>query len=134
MLEDKVFGSLKFDVGWVKYIDLNIKGKIYNVKLRVSAYEDEVPNDLQQSAYINFFKNYGDIINKGESALKDYLEKCGLKYADVVDKIIFKEILFIENGVVAIVMDAEWDGNGLVIVINGNEVIAGPQDIAWEYS
>ena len=52
-MNDKVFGELVFNNGWEKKLDCDFWGQ-ESVKIRVSAYKDEEPNDNQRDAYSRF--------------------------------------------------------------------------------
>ena len=54
-MNDKVFGELVFNNGWEKKLDCDFWGQ-ESVKIRVSAYKDEEPNDNQRDAYSRFKK------------------------------------------------------------------------------
>ena len=141
-MKDKVFGDLVFNNGWEKELECDFwEQKI--IKIRVSAYENEEPNDEQREAYVRFTEDMKQISRISLKKLEEYLQLISddiLVYLDMsempgdIKKIVcINHILFMESGNFAIMCDAKWDDHGVAVLCTETEVIAGPQDIVWMY-
>ena len=141
-MKDKVFGDLVFNNGWEKELECDFwEQKI--IKIRVSAYENEEPNDEQRDAYVRFTEDMKQISRISLKKLEEYLQIISddiLVYLDMsempgdIKKIVsINHILFMESGNFAIMCDAKWDDHGVAVLCTETEVIAGPQDIVWMY-
>ena len=56
-MEDKVFGTLSFNIGWTRKCNVVWWSKEITVDVRVSCYQTEVPNEKQQEAFEKFIKS-----------------------------------------------------------------------------
>lgn len=141
-MKDKVFGDLVFNNGWEKELKCDFwEQKI--IKIRVSAYENEEPNDEQRDAYVRFTEDMKQISRISLKKLEEYLQIISddiLVYLDMsempgdIKKIVsINHILFMESGNFAVMCDAKWDDHGVAVLCTETEVIAGPQDIVWMY-
>jgi len=130
MIKDDVFGEMNFNLGWVKYEKLCVWGELLNIRMRVSAYENEVPNALQKNAYKKLIENFDVLISKAKKELNKYLTAINRSLKDIT----INEILFIENGVTAILCSSNWDSHGVCIIFDNDNIIAGTQDLVWQYS
>ena len=140
-MNDKVFGELMYDGGWTKYETIKLWGKELKVRIVVSAYENENPNEAQREAYKNFEKNQEEISRISLSKLYDYIKNIeedikAYVGIDALPKDIYKllsisNILFMENGEFAFMCKAKWDSHGVAILFGNDEVQVGPQDIVW---
>lgn len=140
-MEDRIFGNLVFDKGWTKKEKLDLWGKEVDVKIIISAYEDEAPNEAQQDAYIRLKKDLKSISKITLKKLKQYMEESKddiLLYAEVnelpenvFELVSISEILFVESGSFGIMCDAKWDSHGIAVLCKETEVLVGTQDIVW---
>ena len=139
-MKDRVFGELVFNDGWEK----ELKCDFWNqdiVKIRVSAYENEEPNEEQRDAYNRFNEDMKQISRMSLKKLGEYLQVISediIAYSDVTEMptdikeiINLNHILFMESGNFAIICDAKWDDHGVAVLCTETEVVAGPQDIVW---
>jgi hypothetical protein len=139
-MNDKIFGELVFNNGWEKEISCDFWG-LRKVKIRISAYENEKPNNDQRDSYNRFIDDMKQISALSYKKLEEYLHiiendiivYCGLsKFPSDIKKIVsVNHILFMESGNFAIMCDAKWDDHGVAVLCTETEVIAGPQDIVW---
>ncbi|MCH5193410.1 MAG: hypothetical protein J1F11_05560 [Oscillospiraceae bacterium] len=140
-MKDKVFGELIYDGGWAKEEMLSLWGKTDNIKIIVSAYEDEKPNEEQQDAYKRLKSDLNEISKLSLKKLKKYMTDiedditvyCNISSIpeDVFELVTIDNILFMESGSFAIICDAKWDSHGVAVLCKEFEVEAGPQDIVW---
>lgn len=138
---DRVFGDLEYNGGWSKKEKILFWGKLQEVRIVVSAYENEMPNGVQQDAYKRFLEDCEEISRIGLKKLKEYLAMieddillyCGIEKMpdDVFEVLSINQILFLESGTFAILCDAKWDDHGIAVTYTETEVKAGPQDIVW---
>ena len=73
-MNDKVFGNLIFNNGWEKILECEF-WNTKSVKIKISAYENEEPNDNQREAYIRFVEDINQISRISLRKMKDYLQK-----------------------------------------------------------
>lgn len=138
---DKIFGELVYDGGWTKKEKFNLWGKEQEIKIIVSAYENEEPNPAQQDAYERLKSDETTISKISLRKLKKYMKQiesdiivyCGVKALpdDVFELISIDSILFMESGSFGIMCKAKWDSHGVAILCKECEVEVGPQDIVW---
>lgn len=141
MMNDKFFGKLVYDGGWTKKEAINFWGKDSDVKIIVSAYENEKPNAAQQNAYERFKNDLNIISEMTLKKLKTYIktiEDDVIAYTgvsaipeEIFELVIISEILFMESGSFAIMCKAKWDSHGVAILCKESEIEVGPQDIVW---
>ena len=139
-MNDKVFGNLIFNNGWEKILECEF-WNTKSVKIKISAYENEEPNDNQREAYIRFVEDINQISRISLRKMKDYLQIISEdiiaylnmnQFPDDIKEIVkVNHILFMESGNFAIMCDAKWDDHGVAVLCTETEVIAGPQDIFW---
>lgn len=140
-MNDKVFGMLSYDGGWAKKECLKLWGKVIDVKIVVSAYENEAPNAAQQDAYIRLKSDLEEISKITLKKLTQYMKEIEediIAYAkvsaipeDVFELISISEILFMESGSFGIMCKAKWDSHGIAVLCKECEVEVGSQDIVW---
>lgn len=140
-MKDKVFGELIYDGGWTKKEKLKLWGKDVDVKVVVSAYENEMPNADQQDAYVRLKTDLDEISKLSLRKLKQYMKEIEddiLAYAnvseipeDVFELVSISQILFMESGSFGIMCMAKWDSHGVAVLCKECEVEVGPQDIVW---
>ena len=140
-MKDKVFGDLSYDGGWCKNENIFLWGKENIIKIVVSAYEDEIPNSKQQNSYIFLKNNIIGISDVSLLKVKEYMDAIKediIEYAnvdsipdDIFDLVSINEILFLDNGSFGIMCNTKWDTHGMAVLINGNSIEVGPQDIVW---
>lgn len=139
-MNDKVFGELVFNNCWEKKLDCDFWGQ-ESVKIRVSAYKDEEPNDNQRDAYSRFKEDIKQISRMSFKKMEEYLQIISddiIAYLDFdqmpddIRKIVsINHILFMESGDFAVICDAVWDDHGVAVLCTETKMIAGPQDIVW---
>lgn len=140
-MTDKVFGELTYSGGWCKKETLSLWGKDIEVKIVVSAYENEEPNEAQQDAYSRLKTDLSEIskitLKKLNKYMKDIEEDITLYGSiqdipeSVFDVLTVNEILFMENGIFGIMCGTKWDSHGVAVVCKECEIEVGPQDIIW---
>lgn len=137
---DSVFGELTYKNGWEK-IDVCNFWNTDQLKIVVSAYQNEKPNENQKDAYSRFKSECKHISRKSYIKMKEYMEVikedilpyCGMETLpeDICELVSINHILFLESGVFAIICDSKWDNHGVTVLCTKTEMIAGPQDIIW---
>lgn len=140
-MKDKIFGELSYDGGWTKKESLKLWGKENEIKIVVSAYENEKPNGAQQDAYTRLKTDLDEISKITLNKLKKYMqaiEEDIIAYADLkeIPEDVFKlvsiaEILFMESGSFGIMCKTKWDSHGIAVLCKECEIEVGPQDIVW---
>lgn len=129
-MEDKIFGAMTFKRGWTKQEKLLFWGAERDLKIRISCYPGEEPNDNQKKAYESFVNNIQDVsevslvklamfLSKdSESGLSANLENAVSELPKILK--IF-EILFFKDGSYAIICDCDWSEDGVsALVMDGN--------------
>lgn len=116
-------------------------GKDIDIKIIVSAYENEKPNISQQNAYQKLMTKSDEISKVTLEKLKEYMQEnsydiCAYANVDKIPDDVFElvavtEILFMESGSFGIMCNAKWDSHGIAILCKENDVEVGPQDIVW---
>lgn len=133
-MEDKVFGNLTFNHGWVKKETVDLLGKQYVLDIRTSSYPNQVPNEKQQAAYQQFEANKGKINDLALVKLAQFIMTDD--QADItggLESVINKlpehiqpeEILFFQDGSYAIECVADWNDDGIAILIDGDNIKIG---------
>ena len=140
-MNDIIFGELTYNGEWTKTEHLNLCGKDIDIKIIVSAYENEKPNISQQNAYQKLMTQSDEISKVTLEKLKEYMQEnsydiCAYANVDKIPDDVFElvavtEILFMESGSVGSMCNAKWDSHGIAILCKENDVEVGPQDIVW---
>ncbi|MBQ8614888.1 MAG: hypothetical protein IJ416_11785 [Ruminiclostridium sp.] len=140
-MENKVFGTLNYDGGWCKKEIITFWKKDCEVKINVSAYENEEPNKEQMDSYIKFKNEIDKFSEVTLKKLKEYMSEieddikvyCNIPRIseNIFDYVTIKEILFIENGSFGIMCDCKWDSHGIAVLCTKTSVEVGMQDIVW---
>ncbi len=129
-MEDKIFGTLEFNVGWCKYETFNLWGKNQRLKIRLSSDREDKPNELQQKEYLNFKENVGAISTSTEKLVKelivedwdDITEQLGDDISnDIHDLVIPNQVLFFQSGKTALICESKWTDFDIVLLL-GKEV------------
>jgi hypothetical protein len=138
---DNVFGELIYKGGWSKEDSISFWGKDINVRVIVSAYETETPNEAQQHSYSYLKENLQLLSEKTLKALKDYMEviEDDIKAYTNIDKlpsdvnelVEINEIMFTESGSIGILCNTKWDSHGIAVLCKNDEITVGEQDIVW---
>ena len=85
-----------------------------------------MPNEKQQQAYLSFKKNLNEISEKSLSLVNDFLSKnideilneFGQPIpTNLSDLLIPNQVLFFKNGKTAIIFDAAWTDENIVILL-----------------
>ena len=125
-MKDKVFGEMQFNVGWCKMETISLWGNLYTFKIRISTTKDEVPSEKQQQAYLSFKKNLNEISEKSLGLVNDFLSNNideilgGLGEplpTNLTDLLIPNQVLLFKNGKTAIIFDAAWTDENVVILL-----------------
>ncbi len=142
-MKDAVMGELIYDGGWAKTESLTLWGRQQNIKIVVSAYENEKPNEEQKAAYTRLISELDEISEKSLKELKKYMGEihedikvyCGISALpeDIYELISIDNILLLESGSFAVLCKAKWDSHGIAVLCQGEAVEVGPQDIVWMY-
>ena len=125
-MKDKVFGEMQFNVGWCKMETISLWGNLYTFKIRISTTKDEVPREKQQQAYLSFKKNLNEISEKSLGLVNDFLSnnideilgELGEPLpTNLTDLLIPNQVLLFKNGKTAIIFDAAWTDENVVILL-----------------
>lgn len=140
-MNDIIFGEMTYKGGWVKSERIKLWEKEIDVKIIVSAYENEKPNTAQQNAYKKLMTQSNEISKITLEKLKKYMQEnsndiCAYANVDKIPDDVFEliavtEILFMESGSFGIMCKAKWDSHGIAVLCKENDVEVGPQDIVW---
>jgi hypothetical protein len=130
-MEDKIFGTMNFKVGWTKYETLKIWDKVYNVCIRTSSLKDQLPTEKQQNAYMSFKENFSFICEQSKDLINNFVESNkGIIYEqlgvetinDVSTLLTPYEVLFFQNGKYAIIFATKWSEEEMCILCDGNNI------------
>lgn len=130
-MEDKVFGTIEFRVGWFKYEDISLWGKDYKVRIRTSSKKDELPSKEQQAAYIAFCDDIksslqlikDDVANFILAASEEIFECLGVsEITHPLDFIKPIEVLFFKNGKYAVICNTEWSEDGMAVLVDKQQL------------
>lgn len=142
-MRDTVLGELIYDGGWAKTEPLKMWGREQNIKIVVSAYENEKPNEEQQAGYTRLKTQLDEISETSLKELKKYMREieedikvyCEISSLpeDIYELISIDKILLLEGGSFAVLCKAKWDSHGIAVLCKGDETEVGPQDIIWMY-
>lgn len=132
-MEDKIFGKMIFRYGWTKTETIELWGRPYELRIRTSSGQDELPNEKQQVAYTTFKENLHKMEGLKESVIKfilNYHDEIKESLGDnslntPIDLIVPKEVLFFQNGKYAIIFDTKWSEAGMAILYSGNNIEIG---------
>ena len=125
-MKDKVFGEMQFNVGWCKMETIRLWGNLYTFQIRISTTKDEVPSEKQQQAYLSFKKNLNEISEKSLGLVNDFLSnnideilgELGEPLpTNLTDLLIPNQVLLFKNGKTAIIFDAAWTDENVVILL-----------------
>ena len=136
-MEDKIFGTMTFKRGWVKQEKLHFFGADSDLKIRVSAYPNDMPTEAQEKAYKSFITNLKQVSEEflvrlamfaskdPESGLPSNLEK---SVNEILSHVQIQEILFFKDGSYAIECDADWTEDGVSVLVKDGEMEVGYSD------
>lgn len=136
-MEDKVFGTLTFDHGWIKKESLTLWGKEYTLDIRTSSYPNQEPNDKQRTAYADFEANLTQIgddsqVKMAQFILSDHDTDIIGSLENVVNNLTKyikpEEVLFFQDGSYAIECETTWNEDGVSILIEGQQMKVGYSD------
>ncbi len=141
-MKDDVFGELNYHNGWEKELVCEF-WNAGSVMIKISAYENEMPNQNQKDAYRWFLNDLNLISRMSRRKMEEYLSAIAediLPYCkihsmpdDICSLVTVNHILFMESGNFAVMCDAEWDDHGAAVLCMETKMTAGPQDIVWMY-
>lgn len=127
-IEDRVFGKLSFDTGWIQkqYVD-EFRNEI---TFRVDCYENELPNDNQRNTYLHF-KSGNDNMRIKEELIK-YISEYITIPNDIFTAVTINELLLLDNGKYVIIFETVWDTHNSAMII-GDDIVVGTEDIISNY-
>lgn len=127
-MEDKVFGTLSFRIGWTKNELIRFCGKIYDVRIRTSSLKNELPTEVQQNSYLSFEAEKHSICEKAKDLIDDFIEvhkeqifeQFGVRYIANLETLLAPyEVLFFKNGKYAILFQTKWSEDDMCILCDG---------------
>lgn len=136
-MEDKIFGKLTFDHGWVKNETISLWGMERDVEIRTSSYPNQVPNEKQQTAYKTFKTRFSEIDEVTKVRLAQFIAKSAEDFKDaglesilnqLNNHVVPFEILFFQDGSYAIECNADWTDEEISVLINGTKMTVGMSD------
>lgn len=136
-MEDKVFGNLTFNHGWIKKEAISLWGKNYNLDIRTSSYLNQEPNEKQREAYKCFKSSISAIDEETQVKLAQFISddpdseiSGSLEWVmnEFPEHVQPEEILFFQDGSYAIECCTDWNEDGISILINNKEVMIGYSD------
>lgn len=139
---DVAFGAMSYKHRWYKEQKINLFGQTWNINVVAKAYSGKAITKEQQDSYSKFMKAEGKYIDIIENALKFYVNDnlqelaeywAGARYVeekeDLSQMVTPKELLFKQDGAVALLLDCVWDvENGIGVKIIP-EIMTGVQDL-----
>ena len=142
MVNDQVFGQMKYNHRWVKQENIALWGNKHDVKIVAKAYSSKPITDAQRESYIFFKSNLAKISEETETLIckyvKDNLEDISIYWSNAKEyhsadefngDVTLTTVLFNQNGDIILLCDAVWDiESGLGIKIHPQYEI-GPQDL-----
>lgn len=140
-MKDRILGELTFNVGWCKIENINLWSKDYNIKIRFSAYENQAPNEVQKSQYIDFKKNLNTISEKSEIIINKFITEqityirdlLGNEFSSDFQKILTPvQVLFLQSGKRALLLKPTWIDEDVVIVLEDDLSIDYGEQIEGE--
>lgn len=136
-MEDNIFGAMTFKRGWTKQEKILFWGEERELKIRISCYPGEEPNDNQKKAYESFKNNLNEVSEDSLVRLAIFLSKdsesglsCNLESAVSELPLHLKifEILFFRDGSYAIICDCNWSEDGVSVLIKDGDMKVGYSD------
>ncbi|WP_026658161.1 DUF6985 domain-containing protein [Butyrivibrio sp. AC2005] len=87
-MNNRVFGEVKFNMGWETSLSLVIFGLGYKITVSAdSFYENDLITEAQENAYSDFLRNRDEWIKRTEEALLNYDGNAEKKYKPALLKI-----------------------------------------------
>lgn len=132
-MEDNTFGSMSFNHGWTKKEKISLWGNNYNLDIRTSSYQNQLPTEKQKAAYQDFKKRLLEIdslsaVKVCQYLLSESIEDFPTNLDELMEifqrHVIPQEILFFQDGTYAIVCDTDWSDDGIAILIDCDKIIA----------
>lgn len=136
-MEDKIFGAMTFKRGWTKQEKFLFWGAERDLKIRISCYPGEEPNDNQKKAYESFVNNIQDVSEVSLVKLSMFVSKdpdAGLPsslesaVSELPKLIKIFEILFFKDGSYAIICDCDWSEDGVSVLVKDGNMKVGYSD------
>ena len=126
-MEDKIFGTLAFNIGWTRKCNVVWWNKEIAIDIRVSCYQTEVPNEKQQEAFAKFISSTECFSEKMKDVLNIYINKqYGYTPKSIWDFLKIDEVLFFQNGNYAVICSPlEILEDDIVILVSGTEIKIG---------
>lgn len=126
-MEDKVFGTLSFNIGWTRKCNVVWWSKEITVDIRVSCYQTEVPNEKQQEAFEKFIASTEYLSEKMKDILYNYINKeYGYTPKSIWNFLKINEILFFQNGNYAVICSPlHMLEDDIIILISDTEIKIG---------
>ena len=136
-MKESIFGAMSFNHGWTKKEVLNFWGTPTELKIRVSCYPGENPNEAQTDAYESFKTGLAKVSEESlvklsmflsrdpESGLSSNLEKTVNEMKGVVHPF---EVLFFKDGSCAIECYTDWSEDGVSVLVKYDKMQVGYSD------
>jgi len=118
VMNDEIFGTVSFDMGWNKNESFTLWGKDYKIIITAAAYyENEAITDEQKKAYSAFVNNKARISEKIETIL--------IRSINNLEKHLTPRFLrFEKNGAYALLFDDDTDpDNGIAVQLSPEEKV-----------
>lgn len=122
VIKDPVFGSMTKNHGFTKNESMVVFGRKRNVKIKASAFSNQVINDKQRDAYKYLQSNQKDIFKDASKMIIDYIEEnrneISMYYKKLKpynnvnsfgDDILIKTIIFSQSGELIMTFNVIWD-------------------------
>lgn len=154
-INHEVFGSIKYNYGWVKEEEIYCWGQNRIMEIVIDAEEDAEFEHIQEEAFNRFFSNIDSLLAKAEESVFQYYQEVCSDYRDrlgddlkdkvapminskqdIIKLVSPKQVLFpmaFDEDIreVGILLDCTWEKeHGLAIKFQNEEVVeVGYQDI-----
>lgn len=114
IIEDRVFGELRFSYGWKKEERLNLWGNEYPIRCVVYIDENEIISEKARKSY-EFYKK---IENKIENIIQKNISKIGKDLKYIQEHMRPRTLVIYNDGESGIVFECDWDlDNGIALLL-----------------
>lgn len=146
IINDEVFGEMKYDYSWEKYEVRNILGEEISVRVVARAYEGQEILEIQRNSYIKYVNNEKLYMKQIPQILLDYykdeydnfVEFCDMPVQydiqnistdSILDLIAVNTIFFDREGNFGYLCECGWDDdNGIAIILSDDKPRIGEED------
>ena len=131
-MEDKVFGTVMFDHGWVKKENITLWNRQYQLDIRTSSYANQMPTLIQQEAYLDFRKRLNMISDISAVKICQFISQQEIDGVSTdVETLLTSfqeyvkpdEVLFFQDGSYAIICNTDWWGEDIAVLISGRDIV-----------